>query len=54
VQAGSDALRHGADALQQAALSSVRSQFPARVAIGDNQQVGDSGEVDDNSEADDL
>jgi hypothetical protein len=53
MQADSHALRQGADALQQTALSCVRSQVPARLAIEGNQQVGDSGEVDDNSEDDD-
>jgi hypothetical protein len=41
VQADSDALRQGADALQQTVLSSVRSSVPARLAIGGNQQAGD-------------
>jgi hypothetical protein len=41
VQADTDALRQGADALQQTVLSSVRSSVPARLAIGGNQQAGD-------------
>jgi hypothetical protein len=48
VQADGDALRHGADILQQTALSSVRSNTPARLRIEGNRQANDGGEVEDN------
>jgi hypothetical protein len=50
VQADGDALRHGADIIQQTALSSVRSNIPARLVIEGNRQTSDGGEVDDNQE----
>jgi hypothetical protein len=59
VQADGDALRHGADTIQQTALSSVRSNrparlriegSPARLRIEGNRQANDGGEVDDNQE----
>jgi hypothetical protein len=50
VQADGDALRQGADVLHQTALSSVRSNIPARLVIEGNHQAGDGGEVDDNQE----
>jgi hypothetical protein len=51
VQADGDALRHGADTIQQIALSSIRSNRPASLRIEDNRQANDGGEVDDNQEA---
>jgi hypothetical protein len=50
VQVDGDALRHGADTIQQTALSSVRSNRPARLRIEGNRQANDGGEVDDNQE----
>jgi hypothetical protein len=50
VQADGDALRQGADVIQQTALSSVRSNIPARLVIEGNRQANDGGEVDDNQE----
>jgi hypothetical protein len=50
VQADGDALRHGADTIQQTALSSVRSNRPASLRIEGNRQANDGGEVDDNQE----
>jgi hypothetical protein len=50
VQADGDALRHGADTIQQTALSSIRSNRPARLRIEDNRQANGGGEVDDNQE----
>jgi hypothetical protein len=50
VQADGDALRLGADVIQQTALSSVRSDIPARLVIEGNRQANDGGEVVDNQE----
>jgi hypothetical protein len=50
VQADGDALREGADVLQQTALSSIRSNIPARLVIEGNRYAGDGGEVDDNQD----